>query len=172
MSSKFDKYWLAIITFLLLCLISGGIIMAIKLSSQHATEITLNSIKPPDYHLEIYIDGAVANPGFYPSEEEDSINGLIQAAGPLADADISQLKIYVHQKNEIGSQQKAQRINLNRADTWLLDALPGIGQGKAQEIVDYRNEYGPFRSINDLLKVSGISKSTLDNIRDFITVED
>jgi competence protein ComEA len=172
MSSKFDRYWIAIIAFLSLCLISGGIIMAIKLSSQHATEITLNPIKPPDYHLEIYIDGAVANPGFYPAKEDDSINGLIQAAGPFPDADTSQLKIYVQKKNEISSQQKKQKINLNRADTWLLEALPGIGQGKAQAIVDYRDEYGAFRNINDLIKVSGISKSTLDNIRDFITVEE
>ena len=64
MSSRLDKYRIAIITLLLLCLISGAIILAIKLSSQRPHEITLNSVKSPDYHLEIYIDGAVANPGF------------------------------------------------------------------------------------------------------------
>lgn len=172
MSSRLDKYWIAIIAFMLVCLISGGIILAIKLNSQRPVELTLSSTELPDYRLEVYIDGAIANPGFYPAKEDDSINDLIQAAGPAADADTSRLKIYVHQKNEISSQQKPQKINLNRADTWLLEALPGIGQSKAQAIIDYRNNYGYFRSINDLIKVSGISKSILDNISELITVED
>lgn len=169
MLSHLDKYWIAIVAFLLLCLISGGIILAIKLSSQHPTEIVLNSTKPPDYRLEVYIDGAVTNPGFYPAKEDDSITKLIQAAGLTHDANPSQLKVYIPKIDEIRLPQK---ISLNRADTWLLEALPGIGPGKAQAIVDYRNKYGHFRRIEDLLKVNGISKSILDNIRNLITVED
>ena len=172
MSNRLDKYWIAIISFLVVCLISGGIFLAIKLSSQRPVEISLIPIEPPNYQLEVYIDGAVANPGFYPATEDDSINALIEAAGPVDDADTNRLKVHVLQRNETNSQQKEQKINLNRADTWLLDALPGIGESKAQAIVEYRNKFGPFLSINDLVKVSGISKSTLDNIRDFITVED
>ena len=172
MSSHLDKYWLAIIAFLLLCLISGGIILAIKLNSNRPVEISLKSAMPPDYRMEVYIDGAVANPGFYPAKEDDSITNLIQAAGPMTDADISRLKLYIPNIDKTSPQQKTQKINLNQADAWLLDALPGIGEGKAQAIIDYRIKYGPFRSINDLLKVNGISKSTLDDIRNFITVED
>jgi len=50
--------------------------------------------------------------------------------------------------------------------------LPGIGQGKAQAIVDYRNQHGPFRRIEDVLKVEGIGSGTLDKIKNLITVED
>ena len=171
MSSHLDKYWLAIIVFLLLCLISGGIILTLKLNSQHPVEISVTSTKPPDYQLQVYIDGAVTNPGFYPAKENDSITDLMRSAGLTSDADSGQLKIYIPKIAETGSEQKPQKINLNRADVWLLEALPGIGQSKAQAIVDYRNKYGHFLRIDDLLKVSGISKSIMDNIRSFITVE-
>lgn len=172
MSNHFDKYWIFIIAVLLACLIAGGVFLAIKLSNQRPVEISLTSTKPPDYRLEVYIDGAVANPGFYPAKEDDSVANLIQAAGLAPDANPSQLKLHVPKTNETSSQQKAQKINVNRAEKWLLDALPGIGEGKAQAIVDYRNKYGRFSRIEDLLKVSGISKSILDNIRNLITVEE
>ena len=55
---------------------------------------------------------------------------------------------------------------------WLLEALPGIGETRAQAIVDYRNENGPFKRIEDLLQVKGIGEGTLDKIKDYITVSD
>ena len=51
----------------------------------------------------------------------------------------------------------AQPININTADTTTLDSLKGIGPSKAQAIVDYRNQHGAFKSIEDLTKVKGIS---------------
>ena len=54
----------------------------------------------------------------------------------------------------------------------MLEALPGIGELLAQRIVDYRSENGPFRRIEDLLKVSGIAPATFEKIKDYITVSD
>jgi len=51
-----------------------------------------------------------------------------------------------------------------------LDSLPGIGPAKAQAIVDYRDQNGPFRTIDDLLNVPGIGPKILETIRDQITV--
>jgi competence protein ComEA len=51
-----------------------------------------------------------------------------------------------------------------------LDSLSGIGPTKAQAIIDYRNQNGPFRTIDDLLNVTGIGPKTLETIRDQITV--
>ncbi|GAG37969.1 unnamed protein product, partial [marine sediment metagenome] len=89
--------------------------------------------------------------------------------GPMPDADLSHIKIHVP---KVGESRPPQKINVNRAEVWLLEALPGIGQGKAQAIVDYRNQHGPFHRIEDLLGVEGIGSSTLGRIRDLVTVED
>jgi len=55
---------------------------------------------------------------------------------------------------------------------WLLEVLPGIGEVLAQRIADYRSKNGPFKRIEDLLKVSGIGPATLEKIKDYITVSD
>jgi len=55
---------------------------------------------------------------------------------------------------------------------WVLEALPSIGKVTAQAIVDYRSENGPFRTIENLLEVSGIGKGTFENIKDYITISD
>jgi len=169
MSSHLEKYWLIIVGFLLVSLIAGGIILTIKQSSHKPVEISLSQGAPLQYDGDIYIGGAVANPGLYPLREGDTIESLIQTAGLVPDADTSKIKIYVPKTGELS---KPQRIDLNRAETWLLDTLPGIGPGRAQAIIDYRSQNGPFRRIEDLLNVEGIGESTLDRMRDFITVED
>ena len=172
MSNYFNKYWVFIIAILLLCLISGGVLLAIELSTHQPVEITLVPTKFPAYTLEVYIDGDVANPGYYPAKETDTIVDIIQSAGLMSKTKPDHIKIYVPQIQEIAPQQKPQKVNLNRAEVWLFEALPGIGQSKAQAIVDYRNKYGYFHRIEDLLKVNGISKPLLDNIRNLIVIED
>jgi len=62
------------------------------------------------------------------------------------------------------------RIDINTAEPEILDDLPGIGKVLAQNIVDFRNTYGPFESIEDLLKVSGIGEKKLKEIIPYITV--
>ena len=62
------------------------------------------------------------------------------------------------------------KVNINIASAAELETLKGIGPSKAQAIIDYRTEHGDFKSINDLLKVSGIGEKTLANIKDYICV--
>jgi competence protein ComEA len=169
MSDYLEKYWLFIVAFLLVSIVTGGIILAVKQSSHHPVEISLTPASPLQYHGDIYIGGSVANPGLYPLRQDDTIESLIQTAGLVPDADTAKIEIHVPKAGELSRPQK---IDLNRAETWLLDALPGIGLGRAQAIVDYRNKNGPFRRIEDLLNVEGIGESTLDGMRDFITVQD
>ena len=61
-------------------------------------------------------------------------------------------------------------ININTADVVELDTLPGIGAVKAQAIVDYRTQNGPFVKIEDIMNVSGIGQVTYDNMKSLITV--
>ena len=64
------------------------------------------------------------------------------------------------------------KINLNSADAWLLEALPGIGEIKAQAIIDYRQQNGLFKNTAELIKVDGIGLDLYDQIKHLITVCD
>lgn len=62
-------------------------------------------------------------------------------------------------------------VNINTADGETLAAeLKGIGIKRAKAILAYRNEHGPFKSIDDLIKIKGISKRIVDQNREKITV--
>ena len=63
-------------------------------------------------------------------------------------------------------------VNLNTADAEALTALPGIGEELAGRIVQYREEHGPFETVEDLTEVSGIGQGKLAALEGFVTVED
>jgi len=64
------------------------------------------------------------------------------------------------------------KVNINLAPAAKLEKLPGIGPALAARIIAYREEHGPFESIEDLTRVSGIGPKTLDGFRDLITIGD
>jgi comEA protein len=70
------------------------------------------------------------------------------------------------------SQLNPQKIDINRADAWLLEALPGIGPSKAQAIIVYREQNGGFGDIVEITEVAGIGLSIYDDIKELITVGD
>lgn len=61
-------------------------------------------------------------------------------------------------------------VNINTATAQQLTALPGIGESYAQNIIDYREENGPFETKESLLNVDGIGQNRLEAILDYITV--
>jgi competence protein ComEA len=143
--------------------------LAVQHDRNQPMEIVLSETEPPGQSGELYIGGAVVNPGIYPWEEGDTLQALLSDAGVESDADLRYIKIHVPQAGETASLQK---IDINRAEAWLLEALPGIGETLAQRIIDYRDMNGPFKRIEDLLKVSGIGSTTFENMKDLITVSD
>jgi len=167
--SRADRVYLFIAVFLLIAAIAGGIMLGLQPSRNQPVEIVLPQTEPPQQNGQLYIGGAVANPGIYPWQEGDTLQTLLSGAGVKPGADLGHIEVYVPQAGETASIQK---IDINRAESWLLEALPGIGEVLAQRIVDYRSQNGPFRTIEDLLKVSGISQGTLDKIKDYIAVSD
>ena len=62
-------------------------------------------------------------------------------------------------------------LDLNTATPEQLQTLPGIGPARAQSIVDYRTQNGPFQSPEELSAVDGIGMGLLDQVRDLITVQ-
>ena len=62
------------------------------------------------------------------------------------------------------------KININIASVGQLLMLPNVGETLAMRIVEYRNQYGKFYSVEDLLLVKGIGEKKLEQLRDYITI--
>ena len=165
------KYWTPLTILLAVIIAIGGTIAWSRYSASQSTEISIASnLLSEEQISEIYIGGAVSSPGFYPLKAGDSIETLIQAAGSTTtSADLNGIKLHI---TEVGEEEPTQKINLNRAEVWLLEALPGIGEKRAKAIVAYRNQNGPFRNTSELIKVEGIGTKTCEQIKHLITVAD
>ncbi len=67
----------------------------------------------------------------------------------------------------------AQSVNINEADAKTIATnVNGIGMNRAKAIVAYRDKFGPFDSVNDLVKVKGVGKKTVQKNKDRLTVGD
>lgn len=67
--------------------------------------------------------------------------------------------------------KSATMININTADAFELELLPGIGPSKARAIVAHRQKNGQFESIEALLEVNGIGPVTYENLKDYISID-
>ena len=158
--------WTVAAAVLAVIIIIGGIVVWSKSGSSQPLEISLN--QESESVGSIYIGGEVHNPGHYPLKSGDTIEDILQAAGGInGGADLNDVELAVSI-----SENSPQKININTAEAWLLGALPGIGEVRAQAIVDYRTQTGPFRDINELKKVEGLGDVTFQRIEQFITVAD
>lgn len=75
------------------------------------------------------------------------------------------------QNKESGSDTENTKININKAGMDELVSLPYIGEVKAKAIIEYRNIYGPFKSIDELDNIKGIGPKTIERLRPYITVD-
>lgn len=66
----------------------------------------------------------------------------------------------------------AQRVNINHADVTTLSAIKGVGPKRANAIVDWRQQHGDFKAVNDLLQVKGIGTKLLAQVSSQLTVAD
>ncbi|MGE5653717.1 MAG: helix-hairpin-helix domain-containing protein [Bacillota bacterium] len=136
----------------------------------------------------IHMSGAVRQPGLYSLPSGARLNDAVQAAGgPLAEADLDAVnlaaplvdgqKYLIPVKGQqmtvtpAGSPSSGSgKININTADSKTLELLPGVGEVRAKAIIEYRQKNGPFRSIEDLKKISGIGDKTFEQMREQVTI--
>lgn len=142
------------------------------------------------------VRGAVETPGVYELPPGARAQDAILAAGGLSpEADLSTVNLARRLRDEevvvileipdagdapgtavidgfdgSGSGDIPVRININTATVSELDLLPGVGEVIAERIVGFRKENGPFRSVDDLIHVEGVSDRTIDGFRDQVTV--
>lgn len=149
---------------------------------------------------DLYVDvkGAVSNPGVYQVTSDMRLMDAIELAGGfLISADQSQINlalkltdqmvVYVpligEEAKEITnetslsgnlngneSEEKEGTVNINTADAVELQTLNGIGEKKAEKIIQYREENGSFQSTDELKNVSGIGDKTFEALKDFVVV--
>jgi len=65
-----------------------------------------------------------------------------------------------------------ERININTADAATLQSIHGIGESRAKAIIAYRDEHGPFKTVDELVNIPGIGIKTLESMREQVKVED
>lgn len=137
---------------------------------------------PTPLPIKVYLSGDIENPGVYllpvDSRMEDLINFSKIKIPPESDINLAS-KLYDGQHIQISSNESgvkanaititdSERININEADIEELMLLPGIGETKAKEIIVYRETYGYFDTIEDILNVPGIGDATFSQLRDKI----
>lgn len=140
----------------------------------------------------VYISGAVKSPGLYRYHGQARVSDAIESVGGFTknaatDAiNLAQLlndgeQITVPTKKEAAKAQKntnqnpsersdSDLININKASLEELMTLPGVGQAKANLILDYRMEHGSFSKKEDIMKISGIKEGVYNKIKDLITI--
>lgn len=144
---------------------------------------------PTPAPVRVYVSGAVKSPGVYTLPPGSIVQDAVELAGGFAEgADASSInlaarlsdgqQVPVLLKGESRPSNTPQAVatlsgpvNVNTASASELEALPGIGPVLAQIILQYRQEHGPFRTVDALLLVPGIGPATLDKIRGFITLD-
>ena len=138
--------------------------------------------------LRVHLAGAVEAPGLYEIPAGFRVGDLVDAAGgPAAGADLAAVnlaermrdgqQIYVPLVGEqpvIGAGDAATGaagpIDINAATAPELEGLPGIGPSLAAAIVAYRDENGPFMTLDELEEVPGIGPAKLSQLRSHATV--
>ena len=136
---------------------------------------------------EIYVDvtGAVQKPGVYQLKQGDRVYQAIEKAGGFREdaeesainqaavlEDGQQITILSTSQQQMQEEKAAEEglVNINTADADTLCTLPGIGEAKAKSIIAYREKNGPFKSTEELTKVSGIKEGVFDKVSDLICV--
>lgn len=165
-----SRYWSPLNTTMLVVVITVSIVAGMRYSSNLDEEIYITGASVEEESGVVFIGGGVVSPGIYPLRPDDSIHILIRAAGGRAPGSESgYLRLYLPEGDDKSDHQK---VDLNRAEKWLLEALPGIGSSRADAIVSYREENGPFKCTSEIMRISGIGTKTFQQIESMISVAD
>lgn len=143
----------------------------------------------------VYVDvkGAIKHPDVYKMSSTDRVIDLLNKAEMLEDADVSQINlsekltdqkmIYIPHKgqknvdsqlgtnkSQVGQSNTNVKVNLNTASASELMSVPGVGQTKANAIIEHRNQQGAFQDIEELKKVKGFGSKTFEKLKSYFAI--
>ncbi len=143
----------------------------------------------------VYVDikGAIKHPNVYKMSSADRVIDLLNKAELLEDADVSQINlsekltdqkmIYIPHKgqkniesqlgtnkSQVNQSNTSVKVNLNTASASELMSVPGVGQTKANAIIEHRNQQGAFQDIEELKKVKGFGSKTFEKLKSYFTI--
>jgi competence protein ComEA len=150
-------------------------------ASAHAVPANPAVDVPPAAGLLVHVVGAVANPGLYRVPRGGRVYDAIAAAGGLSpDADLTKLPNLAGRLKD-GEQVKVAfakttsgttitRTNLNTATLDELESIPGFNEAFAQEVIDYRTNFGGFQNSRELVDILGMSEAEYVVARRYLTL--
>ncbi|MCG8482657.1 MAG: helix-hairpin-helix domain-containing protein [Clostridia bacterium] len=139
--------------------------------------VDLSNDEKPCVYVSIY--GEVITPGVVIISEDARVKDVLDAVGGvteegnlthvnLAEKLSDSKEIYISDNSQAVEQSNL--ININTASASRLQALNGIGEVLAQAIVEHRTKNGPFKKIEDIMKVSGIGQGKFNQIKEYISI--
>lgn len=168
------------IAFLVLLLFSGGLIINASNKDTNLENVVNNENNLEDLGIGVIaveILGEVRNPGIYYMNENDRVSDVIRVSGGLTNKGTTEgvniaikvsdgLKVYIPKKND----NSITLISLNTCSDVVLEELLTdiIGSTKAKAVVKYRKNNGYFSSVEDILKVSGITESVYSKVKEYL----
>lgn len=189
-----------VIAVVLLLLVAVGGLLPKKEEAVEETEVVVTTVLAEKTEVSttqetvIFVDikGAVKNPGVYQMKVGDRVKDALEAAGGLTEEADSQ-KVNLAKRLEdqmvivvpkVGEEAeeipagetrneatKEEKVNINTATVEELKTLKGVGEKKAEAIIEYRKKNGSFQTKEDLMKVRGIGKKLFESFQERIVTQ-
>lgn len=145
------------------------------------------NLKAEESMIYVYVCGYVNAPGVYALSQEARMYEAVEMAGGIREGGCAEylemasvlsdgMRIYVPSVEEaVAAESRNEEdnglINLNAASKEQLMTLPGIGEAKADAILQYREDYGGFGAVEDVMNVPGIKEAAFSKIKKYICVD-
>ncbi len=186
MSDALERYrWVVVAVLAVPLLVGIGVLLGKRLEGPD--ELTIATSDLPAGDVRVYVTGAVQNPGVYPLADGSRwVDALEAAGGATADADLVAVNLAKRAQDEdeivvprLGAttavagevQSPGPLVNLNSASQAELESLPGIGEVRAEKIIQSRTADGPFLEVEDLVLRDLVPASVFEDISAMITVD-
>lgn len=154
--------------------LAATVVLGLRSEDAAGVEIERRDPAPGVDERRAYIAGAVLQPGVVPIGPGDRvIDALARAGGPASDADTTALNLSrrLVDEDHIVVPRRGDRtalLDVNRASTRELEALPGVGPATAAAVVAGRERDGPYRSTDDLVTRAVVTAHVYAQIRDLV----